>query len=256
MKLIAAAAAAGLILGAAVPAAAAYLTPETTPDTFRVLPPPPGVGSGVLGDDLKAFKATRKLKGSPRWSLAVNDVQASGDAALRDFACALGITATPAQAPALMKLLFGMGGDMRAVIDPPKDRIGRDRPYIGRKDEICVPRSEQLDGSKSYPSGHATAGWTWALILAELAPDRATDILLRGRAYGESRVVCGVHFPTDVAAGRLNASALVAALHGSAEFRADMDKARAELAALRQSAPAPDAGQCKTEQDLIARRPW
>jgi acid phosphatase (class A) len=31
------------------------------------------------------------------------------------------------------------------------------------------------------------------LILAELAPERATPILNRGRAYGESRVVCGVH---------------------------------------------------------------
>lgn len=255
MKLLAAAATLAIAL-AAVPASARYLTPETTPETIRILPPPPIAGSGVMTDDIKTFRTTRKLSGGPRWSLAINDVQATPTAALNDFACPLGVKLTPEQAPALMKVLVGMGGDMRAVIDPPKDFIGRDRPYLSLKGDICVERSEALGQSKSYPSGHATAGWTWALILAELAPDRATDILIRGRAYGESRVVCGVHYPTDIEAGRTSASALMAALHGSAEFRADMDAARAEMAMLRQTAPAPDAGQCQAERELVEKRPW
>ena len=36
-------------------------------------------------------------------------------------------------------------------------------------------------------------GWTVGLIMAEVAPDRATEILARARAFGEGRLVCGVH---------------------------------------------------------------
>ncbi len=255
MKLLAATAALALAVSA-VPAAAGYLSSETTPDAYRILPPPPDTSSGQYKDEIRIFNKTRKLKGGPRWSMAVKDNQATGQDALDDFACALGVKLTPDKVPALMKVLFNMNSDMRAVIDPPKDRIGRVRPYIGRRGEICVPHSELLDQSKSYPSGHATAAWTWALIMAELAPDRATEIMIRGRAYGESRVVCGVHYPSDIEAGRTNASTLVAALHGSAEFRADMDKARAEMAELRKTAPAPDAGQCRAEQALLNIAPY
>ena len=86
---------------------------------------------------------------------------------------------------------------------------------------------------------------------AELAPDRATEILSRGRAYGQSRAVCGAHNASAVEAGGMVAAATNATLHGSAEFRADMDAARAELASLRQSGEKPPA--CEAEAALIAQ---
>jgi acid phosphatase (class A) len=46
----------------------------------------------------------------------------------------------------------------------------------------------------SYPSGHTAIGLAWALILCELFPENANLILDRGRAFGESRVVCNVHW--------------------------------------------------------------
>ena len=58
----------------------------------------------------------------------------------------------------------------------------------------------------------AAAEHTWALILAALVPEKATPILVRGRAYGESRIVCGVHWLSDVVAGRLTGTAVFAAL--------------------------------------------
>ena len=83
---------------------------------------------------------------------------------------------------------------------------------IGNEAPICVQRSQALADSFSYPSGHATQGWAYALILASLVPEKATPILARGRAYGESRIVCGVHWLSDVAAGRLTGTAVFAAL--------------------------------------------
>ena len=72
-------------------------------------------------------------------------------------------------------------------------------------------------------------GWAWALILSELAPDRANAILARGLAYGESRVICGVHYASDVEAGRLVGAAMVARLKGDRAFQRDLAAARLEI---------------------------
>ena len=98
--------------------------------------------------------------------------------------------------------------------------------------------SDELTASPSYPSGHSAMGWLYALLLAEIDPSHAAAIVQRGRAYGESRVVCGVHYYSDIEGGRMTASALVAALHGAPEFETDVASARAEMFSLRGKAPA------------------
>ncbi|WP_230772482.1 phosphatase PAP2 family protein [Sphingomonas sp. Leaf4] len=80
-----------------------------------------------------------------------------------------------------------------------------------------------------YPSGHTSWGTSVALVLAELRPDRADAILERGREYGNSRVICGAHSVSAVEAGRQAAAAIVAVLHGSSQFRGDLEAARREL---------------------------
>jgi acid phosphatase (class A) len=109
-----------------------------------------------------------------------------------------------------------------------------------------------LAASPDYPSGHATWGWIGGLILADLAPDRATPILVRARAFGESRAVCGVHSISAVDAARTNASAIHAVLQSDATFRADLEAARAELARARAGGPTPDVAMCKAEAELAA----
>jgi acid phosphatase (class A) len=107
----------------------------------------------------------------------------------------------------------------------------------------------RTDGS--YPSGHSALGWGWALVLAEAAPERADAILQRGRDFGQSRLVCNVHWQSDIDNGRLMAAATVARLHADAAFRADLDAARAEVAAARQSGARP-RGDCAAEAASLA----
>lgn len=101
-----------------------------------------------------------------------------------------------------------------------------------------------LERDGSYPSAHAAAGWAWALIQTELSPDRANAVLARGWAFGESRRICNAHWHSDVNQGRIIAATTVARLHADAAFRADLDAARAELAAVRSmgSRPTRDCG--------------
>ncbi|MFX8852512.1 phosphatase PAP2 family protein, partial [Acinetobacter baumannii] len=86
-----------------------------------------------------------------------------------------------------------VGRDASSITNLAKDHFERPRPFIAPGGAICTESDRAgLMKSYGYPSGHATFSWAVGLILAELVPDRATDILARARAFGESRVVCGV----------------------------------------------------------------
>ena len=133
--------------------------------------------------------------------------------------------------------------------------LARKRPFVGTHKITCVPR-DTVGDSYSYPSGHSTLGWTFALILSELAPDRSSALMAHGRAFGESRAVCGMHWESDVEDGRYVGAAVVAALHSDPAFRADMDAVRTEVAAAR-STPVPnDTPACQVENASDLKRPW
>lgn len=234
-----------------------YLDKASLPDTTKVLPPPPKVGSAEESLDRAIYLETRKLKDSPRWILATSDAVETPQAILTDFGCALGLSLDAGTAPKLVYLLTRAHRDAGRITTLPKDVYKRPRPFIGNDEPICVPRDKWLIASGSYPSGHTTASWAFGLILAELAPDRTAPLLARARAYGESRVVCGVHNLSDIEEGRDNGAALVAALHGDAQFRSDLDAARAEVASLRARKVQPLSGaQCQASDNAAAHTPW
>ncbi|MER2266272.1 acid phosphatase [Methylobacterium oxalidis] len=237
------------------PAHQPYLAEGMMPDTVAILPPPPASHSAAEAADKAAFNATRALKGTTRWELAASDVAEGAPAILDNFACVLGTRLDQARVPALMTLLERARLDIARGTRAPKVHYRRLRPFVGNEAPICVQRSQQLADSYSYPSGHASQGWAYALIMASLVPEKASAILVRGRAYGESRVICGVHWMSDVEAGRTNGAAIVAALQANATFRADLERARADLGkALAGGGPAPDQAACAREE-TAARMP-
>lgn len=231
---------------------AGYLPPNAL-DTSRILPAPPPPGSAREQADRAIFKATRALEGSDRWRLAISD--ADEPAILESYACALGLQVEEKAAPILTRLLARARHDARLAVNQPKALYQRRRPYQIDEGAICTPgERDHLSTVPDYPSGHTSWGWVVGAILAELVPDRATMILARARSYGESRVVCGVHNASAVEAGRTNGAVIVTASHGSAEFRADMEAAQREVAALRQKSNALTG--CLAEEELVAASPY
>ena len=91
----------------------------------------------------------------------------------------------------------------------------------------------------------------WALMLSELAPGRAEALLARGRAFGESRNVCNVHWRSDIIAGRMAGAAAFARLQTNSEFQAAMDAAGADIARAREAGLQPNVD-CEEEASVLA----
>ena len=213
---------------------AGYLAP-TAIDGQTVIGPPPALDSPRGKADRTIYLDTRALAGSARWTLATKDNDLWNGGAVKRYACALGRDLSDRSTPATLRMLRRIEGDVRTVGTPPKDFYNRKRPALGNDQPICVPRESWLETNASYPSGHAMAGWAWALVLSEAEPAKASTVLAAGREMGTSRVVCGVHFPTDVEAGRTLGAAMVSRLHAEPAFLADLAAAKKEL----EKAPAP-----------------
>lgn len=219
-----------------------YLDGASLPDLLRILPPPPRPGSAEDVADRTIFRQTRSLMGTARWTLATRDVT---DDRFTAFGCAMGMRVNARTAPALARIFARVGsGNM---IDRAKQGFGKPRPYLVDDQPICEAKTAHLAGNGDYPSGHAATGWSTALILAELMPDRATALLTRGRTYGESRYICGSHSRSAVEAGYMAGSVLVASLHAMPDFRRDMEAARREIVHLRTRAAAADPVRCAIE---------
>lgn len=213
-----------------------YLVKDNAPNAAAFLPPPPKPGSLRAQDDVAVYRETRAMSGSERWLQARADNEIETPAAPRIFDEALGVNFDPKRTPTLALLLGRMLGDLETIQTPAKRGFERVRPFVTEPAATCIEPETWLAASGSYPSGHAALGWAWALVLAELAPDRADALLARGLEYGESRVICGVHYRSDVEAGRLVGAAIVSRLQAEPEFQRDINQARRELSAQRRAA--------------------
>jgi len=200
-------------------------------DGAALLGPPPAPDSLRGRADRELYEQNRKLEGSPRWAEAIKDDDIWGGGALRRYSCALGVRLGDQETPAVSRLLHRLELDVRTVGTPPKTFYNRRRPMLDDDKPICIKREDWMKTNGSYPSGHSMTGWAWALVLSEIAPAKSDGLLAAGKAVGDSRVICGVHFQSDIEAGRILSSAMVARLHADPAFEADLAKARAELAA-------------------------
>jgi len=211
-----------------------YLDRQQLPDSLALLPKPPAAGSAEAAADLAVYRATRALRDTPRWAQAAADDNLKFPKAAEVFSCALDLPISQEATPHLNMLLRRSLLDAGLATYGAKDHYQRQRPFAALKEGTCAPASEPaLAKDGSYPSGHAALSWAWALLLAELAPERANAVLQRGYAFGQSRVICGVHWQSDVDNGRLMGAAAVARLHADATFQAQAALAKGEIAAAR-----------------------
>jgi acid phosphatase (class A) len=206
------------------------------------LPPAPPPGSLAQAEDETVYLHTRALLDTPRGAEAAADNVYLPEAVAPRFADALGVTLNPKDTPLTLALIGRVVKDAEALVapvkqSPPPKGAGRIRPFVAFGGKTCPLTPDDykfhLPDTGSYPSTHAALGWIWASVLTALAPDRADRLIARGIAFGDSRVVCGFHYKSDVDAGRLAAAALMARESADPAFQAALAAAKRELDAYR-----------------------
>ncbi|HEY1926642.1 MAG TPA: phosphatase PAP2 family protein [Caulobacteraceae bacterium] len=214
------------------------------------VPPTPVADGPVEVADLTTYFGTRALVSQARGAEAhLDDVYIPPEVAPR-FKDALGIALDPANADAkfILDTIQLAQLDLEALVKPVKQPVkpdgtgGRIRPYVRFPllpacDHAVDDSQYHLNTSGSYPSTHAGVGMLWALLMSQLASDRTDALFAKGYAFGESRLVCGFHYPSDLAAGRLAATVLVARLQTNKAFQDRMAAAKLKLDGLRGAAP-------------------
>ena len=217
-----------LALGFAAPLFAEDAKPFATAtdiDLTALLPTPPATGSAAMNAELAAVLAVQ-----------VTRTDAEAARAVADDAENVWVYADVIQNPKFTKdslpkftaFFDRVVATEGEVVDPSKKVWARPRPYL--YSDLVMPL---LDKSKSgsYPSGHATVGTLMGIVLANMVPEKHTEIMARAWDYGQNRVVAGMHYQTDIEAGRISGTVIAATIMGHPDFRDEFAAAKAELRA-------------------------
>ncbi len=232
---------------AAMRMAGGYLSPERMPDDIKLLPGPPAEGSRALKRDHDAEKRALALRGTARWEQAKIDAEIFTPNAANTMSCAAGFVIGPETTPRLNALLRRVMSDLGRASTASKAKYNHPRPFVGNGQPTCTPEQEGvLRGNGSYPSGHASIGYGWGLILGAVVPGRERQLRARGHAFADSRRICNVHFRSDIEAGELLATIVVARLQEDPAYQADLAAARAELRTITRVKP-----QCAAERAAL-----
>ena len=213
-----------------------YLATEELPDLIQCLPAPPQKGSPAFKYDVKRYQWGKEQRKDPaRAEMAYKDALWTYDALLGQFASAFGLVVSKEGTPQIWKLMETSLRTIDQIRVAPKAYFHRIRPFEYFKESTSTGEDDVLRGEGSYPSGHTIRSWLTALLLSEINPASANAVYKRAWQYGESRVVAGAHWQSDVDASRVAASIGYSRLQTSPAFRAQMSLAQEEF---RRLAPA------------------
>ncbi len=191
-------------------------------DLTQFLPPPPANDSAATREELDELLKWQ----SERTPDQVAFAKADANIAVFRFADVLGPMFTETSLPMTARFFRDATINVETLINSAKSYYHRTRPYI--LDTRIQPALDRPDND-AYPSGHSTAGHFFAILLADMVPERAADLYARGESFALNRVIGGVHYPTDLEAGKLSATLIAEKMFTSYEFRKDFSRARDEL---------------------------
>ena len=213
----------------------AYFTSDEMPDMMKFLPGPPDSTSVAFMNDVARYYWGKEMRNDPeRAAEATRDAVYGLQTILTEFEEAFGMKISKENTPEIYKVLLEGTATCDSICTVPKSKYMRRRPFMVFNEPTLYPEDEpSLRQNGSFPSGHTILGWSAALLMTEINPDRATEILARGYRYGENRLIVGAHWQSDTDAGRLAASAAYARLHTSERFLEQMKKAREEYQQLK-----------------------
>jgi len=213
-----------------------YLSPGQV-DLSMLLAPPPANDSQRTRSELETMLSLQQARTPAQEAAAKADKEMSPF----PFADVLGPRFVKDKLPNTAVFFEKILSDQRLVVSPAKKHFNRPRPYVL---DSSVEPSLSKPHNESYPSGHSTWGHLAGIILADMVPEKAAQIFQRAEVYAYHRVLGGVHYPSDVEAGKIAAAVIASALFQNPAFLEDFAKAKAEVrGVLRLDSPPASSGQ-------------
>jgi acid phosphatase (class A) len=199
------------------------------PDQIRsaeILPSPPANESDATRADLAELHAVEASRTPEQADRAMRDEK---NEHIFIFKTVLGDRFNEENLPKVAALGARVRNDEGVNAEAAKKAFHRIRPY--NLDTTLHPVCKTKTADDSYPSGHTTSGYLLALALIDMVPEKHDEILARADAYAFDRIVCGVHYRSDLEAGKRLAYSVHAAMAQNPEYKAELAGARAELRA-------------------------
>ena len=213
---------AGLFLLAAAPSASlAECTGRSGEPLAALLQPPPCETCEETKAELDELTALEAARTPEQADHAARDAERS----LSRFLEGTGITFDTQALKACEDFFVKRRKDQTAALEAAKTTFCRPRPFATPGNTLH-PLDSPSD-SYSYPSGHSTYGATTGFMLAAMMPEKQAAIYARVADYAHSRMVAGVHFRSDVEAGKLFGSAIANAQFAKPGFQAEFEEAKA-----------------------------
>lgn len=211
-------------------AAKPYKELSQLPNLLQIMPAPPSFESAEFANDVVRYGWGKQQRLDPeRLDMAVADAEWFDHTKVYlRWKDAFGLEITPTETPEIWKLLEASLATTDPMNHETKDFYLRQRPFERFGDDMPTDEEEKVRGRGSYLSGHCMCGWVISLVLAQVAPERANQLFIRGLEYGDSRVIVGAHWQSDIDASLTAGSIGFCALQGCEEFVAQMKKAQQE----------------------------
>ncbi len=187
----------------------------------KILDTPPGLDDLLFAPDLENHWSMAALRQTERGQQARDDYSISQDYLVSTFAqCSPVVTISQSETPAIAILINTLKLSLSGHATTLKSMVPRQRPYVQLGEPKPYSGSDwPAWGESSYPSRRAMIGWGIALALAEVMTDCQDAILKRGYEYGESRIILGSNYASDVDAARVIAAADLAKLRNEPLFK-------------------------------------
>jgi acid phosphatase (class A) len=212
-------------MGPPPPAPPPRFCDATSLDYVRLLAAPPALGSVAAVAELEVVRQVQ----AARTPAQVEWAQTVDLDCVFNLAEILGPWFRRDRLPATDAFFQALTDDIRAVDRASKAPFQRARPYnVDPTIRPCV----RLSSSTSYPSGTALQEYLWAELIAEIFPEKEAALLARAQRAAWGRVLAGVHFPSDLEAGRRLVPPFLAECRKNASFRAAFERCRTELGAV------------------------
>ena len=211
----------------------AYFTKAQLPDMTKILPPFPAFESArFVADQSQHLWGKLMRQDEARAAQAKSDAVYSMQTAIDAYSPLIGLEITKDDTPAIYAVLQDVLASCDSIYSGAKAKFGRQRPYAYYDEGTLIPEKEEKHRYEgSYPSGHTVFFWTSALLLSDISQSNEAmeKLLARGYEFGQSRVIAGYHWQSDVDAGRMAGSVLYQLIRSHERFIGQLAKARAEF---------------------------